>query len=553
MALISFLKGANQGSTVELVGEKIVLGRNQDCTVVLNVPAVSREHAVIRRIQDKFYIEDMKSRNGTFVNNKEVTTRTLLKDNDKIKICDNLLAFFENPPKAPLPPDINKADPAPEEEEEDSSTVEATLTGSSKQILEAQPAEKLALLIEVGADLSQTFNVEQLLPKIVDSLFQVFRQADRGFIILGENGKLIPKVTKSRRGGEDDSTPRFSRKIVNRCLETGQSVLSEDASSDKQFDLSQSIADCRIRSVMLAPLLSRTSGKAFGVIQLDTQDRFKKFTQDDLRLLLSVAGQAAIALENARMHESLVARAGLERDLKLAHQVQMSFLPKKPPQAKGYDFFAHYESAQEVGGDYYDFIPLPDARMGIMVGDVAGKGMPAALLMAKISADARFCSLTEKSLADVVYRLNELMQEAGMLDRFITLSAMMLDANNHSVAMASAGHSPPIVYHKATNEYAEATPRDLAGFPLGVAEGIPYGATTINLDPGDCVIQYTDGVPEARSRDDKEFGNANVFSALKAGPATAQEIGQRLVSAVKQHALGRKPHDDVTIVCFGRQ
>ena len=553
MALISFIKGANQGTTMELVGDKIILGRNQDCTVVLNVPAVSREHAVIRRIQGKFYIEDMKSRNGTFVNNKEVTTRTLLKDNDKIKICDNLLAFFEAAPKVPLPQDLTTGPQDIEEDEEDSSTVEATLSGSSKQILEAQPAEKLAMLLELGADLAQTFNTEELLPKIVDSLFQVFRQADRGFIILGEDGKLIPKVTKTRRGGEDDSTPRFSRKIVNRCLETGQSVLSEDASSDKQFDLSQSIADCRIRSVMLAPLLSRSSGKAFGVIQLDTQDRFKKFTHDDLKLLLSVASQAAISLESAQMHENLVARAGLERDLKLAHQVQMSFLPKKLPQAAGYDFFAHYESAQEVGGDYYDFIPMPDARMGIMIGDVAGKGVPAALLMAKVSADARISSLTEKTMGDVLYRLNESMQEAGLLDRFVTLSAMMLDPKNHSVAMASAGHNPPIIYRKAQNKFEEATPRDLAGFPLGVADGIPYDAATVSLEPGDCVVQFTDGVPEARSREDVEFGQDRVFAALQGGPATAKEMGLRLVNAVKQHALGRKPHDDVTVVCFGRK
>jgi serine phosphatase RsbU (regulator of sigma subunit)/pSer/pThr/pTyr-binding forkhead associated (FHA) protein len=553
MALLSFLKGANQGSQMELVGDKIVLGRNQDCTVVLNVPAVSREHAVIRRIAGKFYIEDMKSRNGTFVNNKEVTTRTLLRDNDKIKICDNLLAFHEQPPKPPLPKEMSGEDHT-DDDDDDASTVEATLTGgSSKQILEAQPAEKLALLVEVGNDLSQTFNIDQLLPKIVDSLFQVFRQADRGFIIFGEDGKLQPKVTKTRRGGEDAGSARFSRKIVNRCLETGQSVLSEDASSDKQFDLSQSIADCRIRSVMLAPLVSRASGKAFGVIQLDTQDRFKKFTQEDLRLLLAVAGQAAIAVENATLHQNLIARASLERDLKLAHQVQMSFLPKKLPQAKGYEFFAHYESAQEVGGDYYDFIPLPDARMGIMVGDVAGKGVPAALLMAKVSADARFCALTENSLADLVFRLNELMQEAGLLDRFVTLSAMMLDPTKHTVTMASAGHNPPLVYRKARQTYEEATPRSLAGFPLGVGEGIPYEAATVSLEPGDCIVQFTDGVPDARNRDDKEFGADNVLAALQAGPATAEALGTRLVAAVKQHALGAKPHDDVTVVCFGRK
>ena len=125
-----------------------------------------------------------------------------------------------------------------------------------------------------------------------------FRQGSQALIV----GRYSTCCTKTRRG-HDDTTPRFSRKIVNRCLETGQSVLSEDASSDKQFDLSQSIADCRIRSVMLAPLLSRTSGKAFGVIQLDTQDRSKKFSQEDLNLLVCVANQASVALENARFHE----------------------------------------------------------------------------------------------------------------------------------------------------------------------------------------------------------------------------------------------------------
>src|SRR5207249_8208659 len=115
--------------------------------------------------------------------------------------------------------------------------------------------------------------------------------------------------------------------------------------------------------------------------------------------------------------ETLITRAELERDLELAKRVQKSFLPKKLPQASGFEFFAHYESAQEVGGDYYDFIPLGKHRLGVMIGDVAGKGVPAALLMAKVSSDARFCALTESSLSDAINKLNDHMQEAGMLDR----------------------------------------------------------------------------------------------------------------------------------------
>jgi sigma-B regulation protein RsbU (phosphoserine phosphatase) len=551
MAQLNFVKGANQGSSVELVGDRIVLGRNADCNVVLNVPAVSREHAVIRKIQGKYYIEDMKSRNGTFVNNKEVTTRTLLKDNDKIKICDNILAFFENPPKAPIPEHMRGGEDDVDDEP-DSSTVEATLSQSSKQVLEAQPAEKLAMLLDLGAELSQTFSLEQLLPKLVDKLFNVFRHADRAFIIMVDEGKLIPRVTKTRREGEEEKAI-FSRKIISQCIEKNESVLSEDASADKRFDLSQSIADCKIRSVMCVPLVGRSSPRPFGVIQLDTQDRFKKFTQDDLKMLLAVAGQAAVAVESARMYESLVSRRELERDLRLANQVQKSFLPKRPPQVAGYHFFAHYESAQEVGGDYYDFVPLPDSRCGVMIGDVAGKGVPAALLMAKVSSDARFAMLTEKTLADAVSKLNEQMQEAGMLDRFVTLGACLLDSNLHEVTFVNAGHVPPLIYRKAANAFEEAMPRNQAGLPLGVADSIVYESVKTTLEPGDSVLLFTDGVTEAKSKDDQDLKMAGALEALKAAPRTPQGFVEHLVATVREFAKGRKPHDDITVVAFGRQ
>ena len=551
MALLNFVKGVNVGATVELVGERVVLGRNEDCHVVLRVPAVSREHAIIRKIQGKYYIEDMKSRNGTFVNNKEVTTRTQLKDNDRIKICDNVLAFYEEEPRPLLPEHMRSVEL--EDEEEDSSTIEATLnnSSSSKQLLEAQPAERLTMLLDIGSELTQTFNLEELLPKVVDSMFQVFRQADRAFLILMEEGRLIPKVVKTRHAS-DEGTSRFSKKIVNRCLETGQSLLSEDASADKRFEMSQSVADFKIRSVMCAPLVSRSGGHAFGVIQLDTQNRFSKFTQDDLKLLSSVASQAAIALENARMHETLVARAGLERDLKLAKDVQKSFLPKKLPQPAGYELYAYYESAQEIGGDYYDFIPLPGGRLGVMVGDVAGKGVPAALMMAKVSAEARFCTLTEPDFAAAVGKLNEHMQEAGQLDRFVTLLAAEVDPAAHKVTFVNAGHMPPLIYRHAKQAFEEGCTRDQTGFPLGIVEGIPYEANAVTLEPGDAVFVYTDGVTDAKNKEECDFQMDGIYAALKAGPLAPRVMAERLVAAVRQHALGCKQHDDITVVAFGR-
>ncbi len=551
MAMLSFNKGANEGERIELTEEKTVLGRNADCTVVLNVPAVSREHALIRRIQGRYYIEDMKSRNGTLVNNQEISTRTLLKDNDRIKICDNLLTFHERAPRPPLPEEIRR--PTTDELEElDSSTVEAVTPPSDMRSLVAEPAEKLAMLLDLGTELAQTFSLDQLLPKIVEKLFHVFRQADRGFVILVEEGKLIPKVIRSRRP-DDESDSRYSRKIVLRCLETGEALLSEDAASDKRFDLSQSIAECQIRSVICAPLMNQQTQRAFGVIQLHSHNRLLRFTADDLRTLASVAGLAATALENARMHESLIARAGLERDLKLAHQVQLSFLPKSPPSTLGYEFWAYYEPASEVGGDYYDFIPLPNNRFGIMIGDVAGKGVSAALLMAKISSDARFSILTEKDLARAVDKLNVQMQEAGLLDRFVTLAAGLLDVNTHEVSFVNAGHLPPLVYRHATNQLEEPVSRSLSGFPLGVADGIPYQSCAVPLNPGDSVLLFTDGVTEAKNQADADFQMQGVRRALGTGPMSSRTMGERLIAAVKQHALGCKQHDDLTVVSFGRQ
>src|SRR5262249_41456820 len=173
-------------------------------------------------------------------------------------------------PPPPLPAEMRPRAAEPEEEEA-SSTVEATLSENGKQILVTQPTEVLQLLLDISDDLARSIQLDVLLPKLADKLFQLFKQADRAFIILcgDEPNVLIPKVVRPRRG--DETTARFSRSIVLRCLNTGQSVLSEDASNDRQIDLSQSIADCRIRSVMCVPLVAPNNSRPFGVIQLDTQ------------------------------------------------------------------------------------------------------------------------------------------------------------------------------------------------------------------------------------------------------------------------------------------
>jgi phosphoserine phosphatase RsbU/P len=301
--------------------------------------------------------------------------------------------------------------------------------------------------------------------------------------------------------------------------------------------------------------LNAPDGKAFGVIQLDTQNRSKKFTQEDLKFLWGVANQAAVTLENARMHEETIHQEKLRRDLELAHQVQMSFLPRKLPQVPGYEFFAHYEPALEVGGDYYGFIPLSDGRLGVALGDVAGKGVPAALLMAKLSSDARFSMLTEPDLGRAVAKLNDLLYEfTSQMDRFVTLTAAVIDPVHHVITLVNCGHFSPLHFSPGAASLADAVPKKTAGVPLGIMEGYTFDSCQVTLAPGDSLIMFSDGLPDMLSPGNQPFGPDGIQTALMeaSGPATPRILGERLLQAVTHHASGREAPDDLTLVCFGR-
>jgi phosphoserine phosphatase RsbU/P len=565
MAYLVVLKGANAKQRIDLDKDRILLGRNASCDIVFpaNDFAVSREHACIVRDRDQFFIEDLKSRNGTFVNNQQVTARTQLNDNDRVRICDFLYSFHHpslETTRPPLPADFA---PEPTMDEADNlSTFEASVSHSSNLYLEAQPAEKLRVVLDILDNLSRTLELDSLLPKIVDNLFTIFKQADRCFIILREEAvekekqveRLIPKVIKTRRV-QDETAANYSRSIVRECIKTVQAFLSDDAFTDKRFNMSQSIADFRIRSVMCAPLWSQEDGKAFGVIQLDTQDRTKKFTQEDLTLLMGIAKQASLALENARFHEATLAQERMTRDLELAHQVQMSFLPRQLPEVPGYEFYAAYEPAREVGGDYYGFFPLPhQQRLAILLGDVAGKSVPAALLMAKLASDARFALASETEPGKAITVLNDLLfQNTSQMDRFVTLGAAILDPAGNSLTFVTAGHPSPILVRASTGKYEEVMPKNLIGLPLGVIEGSDYDSHRITLDPGDCVVLFSDGVPEAMDKQNNQLGLRVIDSALQAGLLPPRALGEKIIKLVKQHAAGRSQHDDITLVCFGRK
>jgi len=230
----------------------------------------------------------------------------------------------------------------------------------------------------------------------------------------------------------------------------------------------------------------------------------------------------------------------------------MSLLPQGPLLMAGLSVTALCVPAREVGGDYYDFLPLGRRGLGVLLGDVAGKGVAAALVMCRFGAEARASLRTETDLAAAVRQLNSIMQSLGVTDRFMTLAALQLDPETHTVIVVNAGHPSPLLLRRATGAIEELTPAKSGGPPIGLLDGFPYEGDRATLEPGDTLVLYSDGVTEAMDLADHQFGTPGLRQVLQAAPGSPQELGDRILQAVARHTAGRSQQDDITLVCFGR-
>jgi len=389
-----------------------------------------------------------------------------------------------------------------------------------------------------------------VLPKLLDSLFAIFIQADSGFIVLRDpqSDRLVPKAIKQRRN-DDTQTLRISRTIVGNVMTTKEAILSADAAADSRFDMSASIVDFHIRSMICAPLVT-SDGEALGVIQLNTLDQRNRFQQDDLEMLVSVACQAAFAVENAQLHETAMRDQAMKRELAVAHEVQRGFLPSAAPLIPEYDFFEFYESASQLGGDYYDYIDLPGGRLAVVVADVSGKGISASLLMAKLSAETRYCLASDREPAQAIGRLNRVFCDSVWDDRFVTMVLAVLDPRRHEVTIVNAGHLPPLWRHgpRAVEPVAEAE----TGLPLGVDRDVDYAHCMLPLSPGDSLILYTDGITEAMNVAGELYGSRRLLALLNSDVDRVGPLGHRILDDVKRFVGARSQSDDMCLTCFGR-
>jgi phosphoserine phosphatase RsbU/P len=544
------IEGPNAGAVYELK-DICILGRALDCQVHIRDLTVSRRHARITRQDGRFIVEDLGSGNGTFVNEKGIT-RHPLQNRDVIKVCS---ARFEFEEVEQLPASVTMIG-AGTSKPQILKTVDANLpfiqqdaaaltsATSPKEILAM--ATRLKTIYAVSEAISSILDIDELLPQTLNQLFDIFPKAQRAFLMLVEDGgkKLTPKAVK-RRSENDAAELTVPRTILQQVLNERQAVLSHDAMEDQRFKQGRSVANFGVRAMMCAPFIWR--GEVLGVVYLDSLG-IAAFDKPDLELLTGVAGQCAAALGNAKLHDELLKRQRLEQDLHLAERIQQSFLPKRIPEVPRYTFSARYDPAFEVGGDFYDFIQLPEGKFGIVVGDVSGKGVSAALYLARLTRDIRYYALAEPDPATVLKELNRAVGDIGQDDIFVTLLYAVLSPQKDVLALANAGHMPAIV--RKSKPQGVKVYDEISGLPLGVLPEADYATESINLTVGDTVFLYTDGLVEAMSPSRKMFGMDRLKKVLSEGPTASNGLLEHTILEVQRHVQEAPQFDDTTVVCI---
>ncbi len=532
-----------------LTDDVTVLGRAPECQIQLDSNMVSRRHAQVTRDNNDYFVEDLGSGNGTFLNGKRVDERTPLKANDRLKLGPILLRF-ESGSGARLGLSAGKDATGVEIGDVTATIMESADNTSGFGVLQVQPEAKLRAVIEIARSLAGTVDMQAIVPRILDTLFTIFPQADRGCVLLkdAETANMVPVAQKHRKADADE-TVKLSRTILNKVLSERTGILSADATSDSRFEAAASISSLTIRSMMCVPLLA-LDGTPMGVINLDTQNVLSRFNKDDLDLLLAVAGQAALSYENARLLTSHMEKLKQDSEMAIASNVQQALLPKTLPQAAGYEFYASYDSALAVGGDYYDAMLLDDGKVCLSFGDVAGKGVPASLVMSRISSVVRSTLQYVDDVGEAIKAVNNHMCSSAVEGRFVTYILALVDTRSHEVQLAIAGHMSPMI--RKADGTIEEFDEESVGVPVGVIEDYPYDVLSRPIAPGETILFYTDGVSEAMNPKGELYGDKRVRDFLRTSKGNAAEIGKALLADVRTHANGRDQNDDITIMIFSR-
>ena len=531
---------------VELTKDSFSIGRSSENDLKFNHLSLSRHHVRLVKKDDRYYLEDTKSSNGTFLNGIRLRQPTPLTNGDIVQLGEITLRFVEPLHKAIELIDtsalglagtfmIDSGELNRKIVEEANSGISGSLNGENLWLALSQAATALVA----------HHPMEKLVEVIMDVVFQAV-PSERGALIMIDPKTPEDLQLKVVRGPKRDQTLQISRAIVNEVMQNQKAILTQDAQADDRFASSESIQLQGIRSIICAPLWNERN--VIGLIYIDNLISRRAFTQSDLRLVAHIANMAAAKIENALLLEEQLEKTQMEEQLVVAAQIQRRLLPQFSPKISNYDIYGINHSCTEVGGDYYDFIEKENGKIAIVIADASGKGVGAALLMAGFQASVRSLSKENKHPAALIAQLNQIMLETSAPNQYITVLYAELDSVNHTIDYVNAGHSPPLLLKKESYALLPA-----CGPAVGIVPNVQYDSKRINLEPQDLIFLYTDGITESQNPQEEEFGEAGVVSFLMNNRnVTMEELSELLEKTIRDFVHGAPPLDDSTMVLVKR-
>jgi sigma-B regulation protein RsbU (phosphoserine phosphatase) len=406
------------------------------------------------------------------------------------------------------------------------------------------PAElKYRVLLELSQRIARTLDLPVVLDDLVQALRSVIAYDAAGVFVLNKAVPLLRRADPNVIAGmvqkgfdaprTDDPMLRSGQGIVGYVIHSGEVVNAPDVRLDPRYVAGRAAT----RSELAVPIVSEAG--VIGCLNVES-DRVAAFGPADAELLEFFASAAAVSIEKALLHRQVLEKQRIEDQLKVAREVQSGLLPGAPPDLPGYDIAAVALPTGAIGGDYYDYVPLEGDRLGVVVADVSGKGIPAALIMATFRAALRTEMRRRAEVAAVVSELNDVVMESRDASRFVTAVCGVLEQASGRFTYVNCGHNPPLLLRASGGAETLQT----GGPALGLfADGL-FEAGTVGLEPGDNLVLYTDGVVEPADRGDVEFGTERLAAAVRGAAGRPAAEALRSVIAATRAFSGRDDYDD---------
>ncbi len=549
MARLTFRSGPRSGSFVDF-DHTLVVGRSRSVDLQLDDASVSRRHASIAVDDGVCQLVDLGSANGTDLNGRPVSAPTRLADGDTVAFGGVVAVFTTGASPAPETAPVRNVRlvDAPQGEVVLSipAEIEHGLVSDTYHVRRTLQA-RLDFLDSLSKLSDLIFDEPRLLTFVLDHVLDSLVQADRSCVVVYDPATASVRPLASRTRGGKSAEIAVSRTLLADVVARREAVLVVEGPSADRWRTSESFVMHRIRSAICVPLIF--NGEIHGVLQVDNGTSPMPFEQADLDLLRAVAHQVGMALAYARLHASAVEQRLVEYDLQLARRVQQQFLPERPPSLPGFSFTVDYVPALGVSGDFYDFLTFGPQRTGIVIGDVSGKGVSAALYAARVSSELRFVAASLSEPGEILNLLNTRFADAGPDGMFVTMLLAVVDLTTGRIAIANAGHPAPII--RSRSDAVE----QLGGTgqpPIGVIGGVNYAQYERALGAGDVVAFFTDGVSEALDRNRTLFGEDGLARVLAMADGTAEGTRRMAMDALRVHTEGVGFSDDVTLLCVAR-